>query len=71
VAGEDCIMRSFITLPSLIRMIKSRRMGLVGRVAQMGAKRKPYRILGGKPEGKRPLGQPRCRWVVNIKVDLR
>jgi hypothetical protein len=34
-------------------------------------KRNAYRILVGRPEGKRPLGRPRCRWVVNIKMDLR
>jgi hypothetical protein len=37
----------------------------------MGAKRKVYRILVGKPEGKRPLGRPRRSWVDNIKMDLR
>jgi hypothetical protein len=37
----------------------------------MGAKRNAYRILVGKPEGKRPLGRPRCRWVDNIKMNLR
>jgi hypothetical protein len=37
----------------------------------MGEKRNIYRILVGKPEGKRPLGIPRCRWVDNIKIDLR
>jgi hypothetical protein len=37
----------------------------------MGEKRNPYRILVGKPEGKRPLGRPRHRWVPNIKIDLR
>jgi hypothetical protein len=36
-----------------------------------GAKRNAYRILVGKPEEKRPLGRPRCRWVDNIKMDLR
>jgi hypothetical protein len=33
--------------------------------------RNRYRILVGKPEGKRPLGRPRCRWLNNIKMDLR
>jgi hypothetical protein len=37
----------------------------------MGEKRNAYRILMGNPEGKRPLGRPRCRWVDNIKTDLR
>jgi hypothetical protein len=37
----------------------------------MGEKRHVYRILVGKPEGKRPLGRSRCRWVDNIKMDLR
>jgi hypothetical protein len=37
----------------------------------MGAKRDVYRILVGKPEGRRPLRRPRCRWVDNIKIDLR
>jgi hypothetical protein len=37
----------------------------------MRTKRNAYRILLGKPEGKRPLGRPRCRWVDNIKMDLR
>jgi hypothetical protein len=37
----------------------------------IGETRNAYRILVGKPEGKRPLGRPRCRWVDNIKMDLR
>jgi hypothetical protein len=52
-------------------MIKSRRMRWVGHVAQIGEKKNAYRILVGKPEGKRPLGRPRRRWVNNIKMDLR
>jgi hypothetical protein len=70
--GENCIMRSFInSSPSIIRMIKSRRMRWAGHVARMGTKRKAYRILVGKPEGKRQLGRPRRRWLDNIKIDLR
>jgi hypothetical protein len=57
--------------PSIIRMIKSRRMRCVGHVARMAEKRNAYSILVGKPEGKRPLGRPRRRWVDNIKMDLR
>jgi hypothetical protein len=55
--------------PNIIRMIKSRRMGWAGHVVRMGEKRTAYRILVEKPEGKRPLGIPRCRWVDNIKID--
>jgi hypothetical protein len=51
-------------------MIKSRKMRWSGHMAQMGEKRNGYRILVGKPEGKRPLGRRRCRWVDNIKMDL-
>jgi hypothetical protein len=52
-------------------MIKSRRMRWAGHVARMGEKRNSYRILVGKPEGRRPLGRPRRRWVDNMKIDLR
>jgi hypothetical protein len=45
--------------------------GWAGYVARMGEKRNAYRILVGKPEGKRPLGIPRRRWVDNIKMYLR
>jgi hypothetical protein len=53
-----------------VRIIKSRRMRWAGHVARMGKKRKSYRLLVGKPEGKRPLGRPRSRWVDNIRMDL-
>jgi hypothetical protein len=56
---------------SIIRMIKSRRMRWAGNVARKGGKRNAYRILVGNPEGKRPLGRPKRRWVDNIKMDLR
>jgi hypothetical protein len=52
-------------------MIKSGRMRWMEHVARTGEKRNAYRILEGKPEGKRPLGRPRCRWVDNIKMDPR
>jgi hypothetical protein len=42
-----------------------------GHIARMGETRNAYRILVGKPEGKRPQGRPRHRWVDNIKMDLR
>jgi hypothetical protein len=50
-------------------MIKSRRMRWTGHVARMREKRNAYRILVGKPEGKRPLGRPRRRWEDNIRTD--
>ena len=50
---------------------KSRRMSWVGHVARMGEGRGIYRVLVGKPKGKRPLGRPRCRWVENIMMDLQ
>jgi hypothetical protein len=56
--------------PSIIRIIKSRRMRLARHVARMGEKRNVYRLLVGKPEGKRPLGRPRRRWMDNINMDL-
>jgi hypothetical protein len=52
-------------------MIKSRRMRWTGHLAGMEEKRNAHRILVGSPEGKRPLGRPRRRWVENIKMDLR
>ena len=57
--------------PNIVRVIKSRTMRLAGRVARMGERRGVYRVLVGKPEGKRPLGRPRRRWEVNIKMDLK
>jgi hypothetical protein len=51
-------------------MIKSRRMRWAGHVAGMEEKRNAYRLLVGKPEGKRALGRPRSRWVDNIRMDL-
>jgi hypothetical protein len=52
-------------------MIKSRRMKWTGHVARMGEKRNAYRTLVGKPEGKRPLGRPRRKWMDNARMDLR
>jgi hypothetical protein len=64
-------LHNLYSSPNIIRTIKSRRMRWAGHVALMGEKRNAYRILVGKPEGKRPLGRPRSRWVGNIKIDLR
>jgi len=57
--------------PNIVRVIKSRRMRWAGHVARMGETRGVYRVLVGKPEGKRPLGRPRHRWEVSIKMDLQ
>jgi hypothetical protein len=50
--------------------MKSRRMRWAEQVTRIWEKRNAYRLLVGKPEGKRPLGRPRLRWVDNIKMDL-
>jgi hypothetical protein len=57
--------------PNIVKVIKSRRMRWAGHVARMGEGRGVYRVLGGKPERKRPLGRPRRRWEDNIKMELR
>jgi hypothetical protein len=55
---------------SIIRMVKARKMRCAGHVARMGEKRNAYRLLVGKPEGRRPLGRTRRRWLDNIRRDL-
>jgi hypothetical protein len=57
--------------PNIVRVSKSRRMRWAGHVARMGDGRGVYRVLVGRPEGKRPLGRPRRKWEDNIKMDLR
>jgi hypothetical protein len=57
--------------PDIIRQVKSRRMRWAGHVARMGEERNVYRVLFGKPEGKRPLGRPRRRWEDGIRMDFR
>jgi hypothetical protein len=70
--GENYIMRSFITCTpsqSIFRMMKSSRMRWAGHVARIGTKMNAYRILVGKPEGKRPLGRPRrTGWTILKRV---
>jgi hypothetical protein len=67
---RDEELHNLFSLPSIIRIIKSRRMRWAGHVARMGEKRNVYRLLVGKPEGKIPLGRPRCRLLDNSKMDL-
>jgi len=57
--------------PNIVQVIKSRRMRWVWHVAHMGEGRGVYRVLVGKPEGKRPLGRPQRRWEDNIKMDIQ
>jgi hypothetical protein len=57
--------------PNIVRVIKKRRMRWAGKVARVAERRGVYRVLVGKPEGKRPLGIHRCRWKDNIKLDLQ
>ncbi|KAJ4444170.1 hypothetical protein ANN_05960 [Periplaneta americana] len=64
-------LHALYSSPDIIRNIKSRRLKWAGYVARMGESRNAYRVLVGRPEGKRPLGRPRRRWEDNIKMDLR
>jgi hypothetical protein len=64
-------LRILYSSPDTIRQIKSRRMRWAGHMARMGEERNAYRVLMGKPEGKRPLGRPRRRWEGGIRMDLR
>jgi len=57
--------------PNIVLVIKSRRMRRAGHVARMDEKSGVYRVLVGKPEGRRPLGRPNRRWVNNIRMDLQ
>ncbi|KAJ4436762.1 hypothetical protein ANN_16894 [Periplaneta americana] len=76
VTGEwrklhDTELHALYSSPDIIRNIKSRRLSWAGHVARMDGSRNAYRVLVGRPEGKRPLGRPRRRWEDNIKMDLR
>ena len=55
----------------IVWVVKSRRMRWARHVARMGEWRRVYRVLVGRPEGKRPLGRPRRSWEDNIKMDLQ
>jgi len=72
--GRDCMhneeLNNLYSSPNIVRVIKSRRMIWTGHVARMGEERRVYRVLVGKPEGKRPMGRPRRRWVDNIRMGL-
>ena len=63
-------LRSFYRSPNIVREIKSRRLRWLGNVVRMEEGRSAFKILTGKPTGKRPLGRPRRRWEDNIRMDL-
>jgi hypothetical protein len=63
-------LRDLYSSLSIIIIIKSRKKRWAGHVLRIGEKRNAYRLLMRKPEGKRPLGRPRRRWVDNIRMDL-
>jgi hypothetical protein len=65
------VLHSLYSSPNIIKVIKSRRVRWAGHVARMGEGRGVYRVLVGRPEGKRPLGRPRRMWEDNIKMDIR
>jgi hypothetical protein len=64
-------LHSLYSSPNIVRMIKSRRMRWAGHVARMGEGRGVYKVLVGRPEGKKPLGKSRRRWEDNVKMDFR
>ena len=57
--------------PDIIRMIKSRKLRCVDHVVRMGEERRVYRILVGKPDGKRPIERPKQRWRDNVEMDQK
>ena len=64
-------LRDLYSLPNMVWVVKSRRMRWAEHVARMGEERWAYRVLVRKPEGKRPLGRPRRRWVDYIRMDFQ
>jgi hypothetical protein len=64
-------IHSLYSSPNIVRVIQSRRMRWAGHVARKGEGKGVYRVLVGRPKGKRPLGRHRCRWEDNVKLDLR
>ena len=64
-------LNDLYSVPNIVWVVKSRQMRWAGHVARMAEDRGVYRVLVGKPEGRRPLGRPRCRWEDNIKMDLQ
>ena len=63
-------LRSLYRLPNVVSVIKFKSLRRAGHVARMEEGRSAFKILTGKPTGKRPLGRPRRRWEDNIRMDL-
>jgi hypothetical protein len=63
-------LNNLYSSPNIVQVLKSIRMRWAGHVARMAEGRGVYMVLVGKPEGRRPLGRPRRRWEVNIRMDL-
>ena len=63
-------LHSLYPSPNIIRVIKPRRLRWAGHIARMEEGKSAFKILTGKPTGKRPLGRPRRRWEYNIRMDL-
>jgi hypothetical protein len=64
-------LHNLYSSPNIVRVIKERRLRWAAYVACMGERRGVYRVLFGKPKGKRPLGRPKCMWEDNINLGLR
>jgi hypothetical protein len=64
-------LHTLYSSPNIIRQIKSRILRWAGHVTLMGEEKNVYKVLMGKPEGKRPLGRPKCRWEDGIRMYLR
>jgi hypothetical protein len=64
-------LHNLYSSPNIVKVITSRTMRWAGHVASIGEGRGVYRVLVGRPEGKRPVGRPRLRWEDNIKMGLR
>jgi hypothetical protein len=63
-------LNNLFSSPNIITQLKSRRMKWAGRVARMGEERKLYKVLVGKPKGRRSLGRPRRRWEQNESWEI-
>jgi len=71
IRNSNKTLNDLYSSPNIVRVIKWRRMRWAGHVARMGEGRRVYRVLVGKPDGKKPLVRPSRRWVDNIRMDLQ